>query len=195
MKKALSLILALVMCLSLCACGGNTGSNANTTTANTTTANNTNTTNENSDEIALTLDNYSKYLSVTAFMNNPASTEGLFVGAVNNGMGIPYDGGSTLYVYRHFSSNVTVEGVSTNFNYNDVSLTVRFTGTYKTVDINTRKWNGGNEINSEVTVECNIAGEGSIWEDFSGNGGYMLRKMADVEWEVVAISGTVTPAN
>lgn len=187
MKKALSLLLALVLCLSLCACGGNTGSNENTT--------NEDTTNGNPDEIALTLDNYSKYLSVTAFMHDPASTEGLFVGAVNNGTGISYDGGSTFYVYNHFSSNVKVEGVSTNYNYNDVSLTIRFTGTYKTVDINTNKWNGGNEINSEATVECNIAGEGSVWEDFSGNGGYMLRKMADVEWEVVEICGTVTPAN
>lgn len=190
MKKTFALILALVMCLSLCACGGNVGSNANTTTEN-----NANTTNGNPDEIALTLDNYSKYLSVKAYMSDPASMDGLFVGAVNNGQGINYDGGSSLYVFNHFTSSVQVEGVSTNFNYNDISVTVRFTGTYKTVDINTNKWSSGNEIDSEITVECNIAGEGSVWEKFSGNGGYMLRKMAEVEWEVVAISGTVTPAN
>lgn len=178
MKKALSLILALVMCLSLCACDGNAGSNGNP------------------DEIALTLENYSKYLSVEAKMYEPSIFDGgLNVQAVNNGNGIPYDGGSTFYVYKYFLTSLQVKGVSPNFNYNDVSITIRFKGTYKTVDISTSEWDAGNEINSELTVDCNIAGEGSASGEFSGNGGYMLRKMADVEWEVVAISGTVTPAN
>ena len=172
MKRAISLILAIMMCLSLCACGGK------------------------SDNIKLTLDNYSTYLSVDAKMYNGSIFEdAVNVQAVNNGRGIPYKGGSTtFYVYEKLSTFLEVKGASTNFNYNDVSITVRFTGTYQTVDINTCQWDNGNEINTELTVQCNIAGEGNAFGKFSGNGGYMYDERADVKWEVVAISGTVSPA-
>ena len=49
-KKALSLILALVLCLALYACDNSAG---------------------NFDEVKLSLENYSKYLSIKAKVRNP----------------------------------------------------------------------------------------------------------------------------
>lgn len=185
MKKTISLFLALVLCLSLCACSSSRNSSDGTSNGG------------NSNEVKLTLENYSKYLSITARVNDPSAFDGggLNVQSKNNGAGIPYDGGNTYYVYNYLNQNVFVEGASTNFNYNDISVTVRFTGTYKTVDIQTSEWDSGNEFSSDVIVECDIAGKGGKSEKFTGNGGYLLRDMADIKWEVVAISGTVTPAN
>lgn len=174
MKKSIAIIMALAMCISLCACGGG------------------------KDNIKLTLDNYSTYLSVDARMYNGSLFEdAVNVQHLNNGHGIPYNerGSSTFYVYEKLITSLEVKGVSTNFNYNDVSITVRFTGTYQTVDIDTGEWDSGNEISTELTAKCNIAGEGSAFDKFSGNGGYMYDERADVKWEVVAISGTVSPSN
>lgn len=180
MKRTLSLILALILCIALCACNSDSKKGDETTS--------------NPDEIKLTLENYSKYLDITGRMNDPSFTEGTYVGSLNGGYGIAYEGGSTFYLYKYFNCSTHVEGVSQNYNYNDVKITVRYKGEYQTVDTHTNEWTGGNEVSKEVTIECNIAGEGSFQDKFEGNGGYMLRDMADIEWEVVEISGTLTPA-
>ena len=193
MKKALSLLLALVLCLSLCACGENDTQESQNTELESSVVEESST--ENTNETILTLDNYSQYLNVDACMMDPFDvTKGVNVQAVNNGSGVPYDGGRTFYLYKYFDARLYVEGASSNFNYNDVSVTVRFTGTYQTVDINTSEWDDGNEVNYELSVDCNIAGEGSVSEEFSGNGEYMLYKMSNINVEVISVSGTVTPA-
>ena len=171
MKKTLSLLLALVLCLSLCACGSEGKSNGT----------------------ELTLDNYSNYLTVDARLGDLG--DGVYVGTANFGTGVSFSGGRTYYLYKGFNCWVGVKGVSTNFNYNNVSVTVRFTGKYKTADRETYNWTVGGDINKEVTVNCNIAGEGHISEALSTEGQYVMSDMADVKCEVVAISGTVTPAN
>lgn len=169
MKKALSLILALVLCLSLCACDNSDA---------------------NSDEVKLTLENYSKYLSIKAKVGNPD----IFDGGVKLMHDVPIEGGARSFVYTYFNITLGVEGVSTNFNYNDLSITVRFSGTYKTYDDAAREWDSGNKLDAELTAKCNIAGEGSASTKFYPDGGYVLQEKANVGWEVVAISGTVTPA-
>ena len=169
MKRTISIFLSLVMALSLCACGGK------------------------SNETELTLDNYSTYL--TASVSDPGSEDAVGVHSYNNGYGIPYDGGSTLYLYNHLNTAVTVVGSSTNFNYNDVSVTVRFAGTYKTVDLHTCEWGDAIPVDMEVVAECNISGNGQASDSFSYNDECnMDDAMANVEWEVVAVSGTVSPA-
>jgi len=171
MKRTISIFLSLVMALPLCACGGK------------------------SNETELTLDNYSTYLTVSASVSDPGLEDAVGVHSYNNGYGIPYDGGSTLYLYNHLNTAVTVVGSSTNFNYNDVSVTVRFAGTYKTVDLHTCEWGDAIPVDMEVVAECNISGNGQASDSFSYNDECnMDDSMANVEWEVVAVSGTVSPA-
>ena len=88
MKRTISTFLSLVMALSLCACGGK------------------------SNETELTLDNYSTYLTVSASVSDPGLEDAVGVHSYNNGYGIPYDGGSTLYLYNHLNTAVTVVGSS-----------------------------------------------------------------------------------
>lgn len=164
MKRALSLILALVLCLPLCACN-NTG------------------------EIELTLENYSKYLTIKANVGEPS----IFDGGLRLMYDVPVEGGTRSFVYEYFILNLDVKGVSTNFNYNDISITVRFSGTYQTYTLANGKWNFGNKLDTELTTDCNIAGIGSISTEFYPEDGYVLKERADIEWEVVAISGTITP--
>jgi hypothetical protein len=170
MKKALSLLLALVLCLSLCACGSK----------------------ENSNGTELTLDNYSNYLTVSARLGDSGD---VYVGTANMGHGVKFSGGWTYYLYKELFCAVDIKGVSTNFNYNNISVTVRFTGKYQTADKGTYNWTFGGDIDKEVTVNCNIAGEGYVSEIVLTDKRYVMSDMTDVKWEVVAISGTVTPAS
>lgn len=171
MKRTIAIFLSLVMALSLYACGGK------------------------SNETELTLDNYSTYLTVSANVNNPDFEDAVGVHSYNDGWGIPYDGGSTLYLYNHLKTSVYVRGTSTNFNYNNVSVTVRFVGTYKTVDLHTCEWSNDNPVDMEVIAKCDISGNGKAEDGFSYNDECnMYNSMANVEWEVVAVSGTVSPA-
>ena len=205
LKQISTLIITVMMLISIVACGStsttintagittspNTSETTQATTIITTVAS---TSNKNPNEIELTLDNYSKYLKIGAWISNPSSTEGVNVQAFNSGNGIRYDGGNTYYLFKYFYHSVTVKGVSSNFNYNDIVITIRFTGTYKTVTLNTNEWTDGGEVNTEVTIECNIAGNGSMRDKLEGNGGYMHAEMSNIKYEIVAISGTVTPS-
>lgn len=179
MKKVIALILALVLCLSLCACGG--GSSAPKTTGT-----------------PLTLDNYKDYLTFRVNVSEPSFTEGLSVSNLNFGNGIRYDSdngsGFTFVLYDYFNISASAIGVSTNFNYNDVMITVLVKVNYKTVDIDTNVWTEAAEYETELVFDCNIAGNGGESAVLQGTGKNMLGKMMEYSWEVIDISGTVTPA-
>ena len=175
MKKVISLILALVLCLSLCACGG--GSSTGT---------------------PLTLDNYEDYLAFRVNVSEPSFTEGLSVSNLNSGKGIRYDidtgSGYTFVLYDYFNISASAIGVSTNFNYNDVVITVLVKVNYKTVDIGTNVWTEAEEYETELVFDCNIAGNGGESTVLQGTDKNMLGKMMEYSWEIIDISGNVTPA-
>ena len=169
MKKALSLMLALVMCLSLCACGNSGGS---------------------SDEVTLTMENYSKYLSIDAAVFTPSSSDA----AVNLPNPAKFGDVITSTVYKYFNLRLNVEGVSTNFNYHDVSVTVRFFGKYQIYNRTAESYSIGNTLLAELTAECNIAGDGSSLTEFYPDHGFVFERQPNVDWEIVAVSGSITPA-
>ena len=159
MKKALSLILALVMCLSLCACGG-------------------------SSKVTLDLNNYQQYISVSP--TNSEITKGVTVGQYPN-------------ISRNTALRLSVvaEGVSTNFNYNDVIIKVRFYSSYGTTDLvsYSKAADAGTKQNFDIVLELspNIAGSGDVVELINAPSNKALVEI-DCKYQIISISGTVTPA-
>ena len=126
MKKTLSLLLVLVMCLSLCACSGSAPESAapeTTTTPETTAVPGT----------PLTLDNYDTYLTIFCESNHidKDNYPPFSVQHHNGGNGMKTTTGYTYYLYPLLRTYVYIEGASSNFNYFDVEVTVKFSGTYQ----------------------------------------------------------------
>ena len=146
MKKALSLILALVLCLGLCACG-------------------------NSNKIALTQDNIETYFDIEAYMTR-------------------------IYGYdEDFEVVAKLEGVSENYNYENVSVTFKI--------CRTAMCGNAHEVpyEKEITVTTNIAGDGKTLEHFNEsdicnvtNHSTDFTLEAKSTWEIVSISGYIVPA-
>ena len=102
MKKTLSLILALVLCLSLCACGGDNG-------------------------VKLTLENYESYLKVIGYVTENRDGQishghpGIWMGK--------YSGAYKLYeslFQTQLRGTITVENLAPNYSYEGVEITVKF---------------------------------------------------------------------
>ena len=158
MKKVISMLLALVMCLSLCACG-------------------------KSNDVELTLENYSTYLNVSSIL--------LFTG--EDWLLKPADSANSISCNSQAETKITVTGASTNYDYNNVVITFKVTATYntfsgfeKTEDVVSTE---------ELTVSCDIGGGGTgRVVVFKGRDkSYQIEEnTAKIEWEVVSISGTVT---
>lgn len=126
---------------------------------------------EDDNSIELTLDNYADYLDVEYTCNERNSDE------------IRY--------------TVNVTGVSTNFNYNDVELTVKIEGGYSLYDNREQRIQTGVPHECELTVSTNIAGDGSATNTVEYFDGVMEQKSLEVgntEFEVISVSGNVTPA-
>lgn len=196
MRRAISILLALFMLLSLAACGR--GGEATSTPSET-----ENTPAQNPNAIELTLDNYNKYLQVygRADCNSFSTQDALNVSAVNGGKGIETNNGSwTYYVYKSLILSASVNGLSQNFNYNDIVVTGKLTVKY-------RAYNGNKDENGyeaftdvetfekEIVLECDIAGNASFQEDYKlPDGTYTENSVCIYEFVVTGISGTVTPA-
>lgn len=187
MKRTLALLLALLMVLPLCACG------------------------KKGDEIKLTLDNYKTYLNVTTRTDESGSEVrppyGVRV-STNTIRTILYSGGSCT---------LTISGISENFNYNDVKVVVRATGDYKYIipddgfvtgeltlatttsgityivpDINKM---GVEEVDLTLEAIGDITGHGRDSKEFTfPGGGYSYSAFANCNFEIVEVSGTLTPA-
>lgn len=157
MKKTISLIIIIVMCLSLCACS--TGER-------------------------LDLNNYTQYLSITTVTHN--DSEAVRVGAIPNV--------SRTVALR---PSVKVEGVSSNFNYNNVKIKVRIYGSYGTTDLvsYSQDADAGSMKKFDILLELspNIAGSGYISETIYAPLGKAIVD-CDYDYEIVSISGTVKPA-
>jgi len=160
MKKYLALILVLVMCLSLCACGK---------------------------KIELTADNASKYLDIytVKYMDHSKS--------VKNSSDLGWLGNYWKFQFR-------TEGVSTNFNYDDICIQAKITITYTRYKDLNYIYNAFEEYDTQtvvryVEIETDIAGEGYIELDPIDLGSYYTGEdHLNVEFEIIEISGSVSPA-
>ena len=129
------------------------------------------------DEITLTTENYKDYLTVTPHCG-PYGTETI-VGGKRYCPGV--------------WTEVNVEGVSDNFNYNDVSIVVKIYVTFeKTIDSD-YNYLGSKTMEFEITIDTNIAGDG-VSEHGLHTLDYYMRDQSITKWEIVSISGTLTPA-
>ena len=163
MKKAISIMLVLAICLGMCACGADTKSN----------------------EIELTLDNYKQYLDVKRVEIDDIS-KNVQVGQY------------TAYKCYQLGGVINIAGSTTNFNYNNVKVIVRFSGTYGTGKLETLspKADEGSITNFNEVVELtlNISGNGFINSPLitAPNGKALVE--INGSGEIIGISGTVSPA-
>ncbi len=165
MKRTLALLLALLMALSLCACGGN------------------------SDEIELTLDNYETYLKVDTFLSGDGESvlmPALFADS---------SGSHIVRHYPSARVCSTMSGSSTNFNYNDVKVVVHVTGnwTYRASIGDATLKDMEVDLTLEVTGDITGSGNKEATLSFAGSG-LSYTELADCDIEVVEVSGTLTPA-
>ena len=153
MKKAISLLLALVICLSLCACGGS--------------------------KVELTLENYKTYLDVNIKSFAPGDSDA-------------WRFPDAPHCRSEYIGFVGCAGASTNYDYNDIKITVRF---YGNADIYVDSVKTKYKFDETITVSCDIGGKGnSFVELFEGK---LATRMIDEDsvecsWEIISITGTVS---
>ena len=165
-KRVLGCIMIAVMIVTMCSCGNN-------------------------NEIELTLDNYSDYLDVSVSWYGTG--EKYFL---NNGLKITSNY-EALVMVDSVGMSVEVSGVSTNFNYNDVTITLKIKGNYNCYDfLNIDGPEYTYDYESILTVDTNISGSGSN-SDFIELSDHLVTHdyLISGEYEIIEISGTVTPVN
>ncbi len=165
MKRTLALFLALLMALSLCACGGG------------------------DDGIELSLDNYETYLKIHTYMLEEGTPLQL---SFSNGVQLP-DGSIQVVLYPEAGCELVIDGASENFNYNDVKVVAHVTGNWKYRGLNGET--GDQEVDLTLEVTGDITGRGQESKTFKFPADcWSCRQLADCDIEIVEVSGTLTPA-
>ena len=143
------------------------------------------------DSIVLTMDNYQQYLNVSSSWNLTGSENGLFQDVCPEQT---KDGRTTWSWEKEIGYRASVKGASTNFNYNDVVVVFKVSGTYDTFDLENGEWvrEEDNPIDLTIEVTTNIAGEGDDFQTIS-SGRWIHENLVNSTIEVVSVSGTVTP--
>ena len=183
MKKNI-IVLMLIVCMVVSACGNSNGENTDKTKLN-----------ENG-EIQLSSENYSQYLDVTvnAYANGP------------DGLGWKFDrifGGDEGYMYPQVYVWLQCKGKSSIFNYNNIQIKVKVSGSYLTVkaietinevDIKTET-KKTEDFKTELEIKGDIVGNGESLETIKLPS-YYYASDKSVTWkmESIEVSGTVTPA-
>ncbi len=151
-----------------------------------------------SKDIELTLDNYEQYLNVSGSTGTTWDFTSGHAYNVQHRDGLKRtDGGTSFYIYRQILPTFTVEGVSTNYNYNDIQITIRIYGDYTIYDAREVTVADTCSVDKEIVIDkINVAGEGRYDEvielpEETGT----IDDYVNLNWEVVGISGTVTPVN
>lgn len=142
-------------------------------------------------EIELTMDNYSDYLDITINSTGygtrlEAKDWGQIMAIVNKSNSVKWSFYPKIYM------GVEVKGVSNNFNYENVIVSVEFEGSYYAFRFNQESKQ--EYIKEIVRVDnCNIAGTGenSITYQIPNNG----YTQDFVKGRVIGISGKVIPVN
>lgn len=184
MKKTIALLLAIIVLALLCSCGSQDSEPANDPNA-----------------IKITAENFDKYFKTTQKScscdsfdaDNAVNVSGVF-GQYGFDLGT---GSTTLYFYKKIDSiSVIIEGASPNFNYNDIEVTFKCSGTYKEIVGITpnSKIGDAKDFSTELKVKCNIAGEGEAFTEYAlPEGHYTCSELINAKWEIVSVSGTITP--
>ena len=146
------------------------------------------------DSIALTMDNYQQYLNVSSSWNLTGSEEGLFKNVCPEQT---KDGRTSWSWKKEIGYRASVKGASTNFNYDDVVVVLKVSGTYDTFDMEYGeygKWvrEEDNPIDLTMEITTNIAGEGDDFQTISSSR-WIHENLVNSTIEVVSVSGTVTP--
>lgn len=145
--------------------------------------------------VLLTIDNYENYLNVGVQAKKFGPLD------YARAMGLNKDIGS--YVYTGIELNSYVRGKSSNYDYNDVKVTVKCTGYYVPFSAeNQKKINKGDvtlaeyilnnrvDVDETFTMTTDIIGSGSASGQIKIQDGYwILDSDLSVSYEVVAISG------
>ena len=192
MRKILVLLISAILCASLAACNGD----PNASTSDTNTENTDGQTTEANNDIELTMDNYKKYLDIS---NISIQNSGEYYQVKY------FDDDDVYYIdgYDEIRFEASVEGASPNFIYNDVYVTVRFSGKYDAFDFVVFDASDiifDEAFDFDITVEANVAGNGSDlyiidiggWGS-TGGSFFSNRDFFEVSAEVVNITGSVTP--
>lgn len=130
------------------------------------------------DTINLTMDNYEDYLDIEVDYN---------VGGYSTQLP-----GYSFYFYDTIKGNVKVTGASTNYDYNNVEVEVKISGTYDLYQKTSQKYSRGTEkeLDKTIIVKCNVGGSGE--KSFSESLlGYTYMKSIDARYEIVNISGSI----
>lgn len=134
----------------------------------------------------LTIENYSDYLTVDVYCEGGGESHRYEI--------IKYSDGRQVLTYPYYEGikgGISIKGVSTNYNYEDVSVTIKFSGTYGACLKGEYKQDEKFEF--EVTCDTNIAGEGYASELFDLVGGYTTQN-SDVDYTYeIEIKGSVVP--
>ena len=149
--------------------------------------------NDKSNAVELTLENYQKYLSVTCSNSLGGQMD---VGTV---AGLGKEVGSL--VYTTIESALSVEGKSSNFNYEDVEVTVKISGYYVPLNygIDSSEFeeyflNNMNPIDFTLTVDTDISGNGKDSNVINLDNDCWIEKAGvSIDYEIVEIKGKVMP--
>ena len=129
--------------------------------------------------IELTMENYEDYLTV----NVTTGTTG--DGYKVHGISDPF--------YKEIQNNITVEGVSDNYNYEDVKVEAEITVKYTPYS-----WSGLDQddvlFTETLSTTCNVAGDGSDSTLTNVQDGYTTNLFMAYDYEVTKVSGSVVPA-
>ncbi len=187
MKKILLILLALTVCVSMCACGDNNDTN-NINDTNDSNANNnassSNGASKDDGSIELTLENYEKYFSIVVDIADSSGEDALYVG-------------------------VYAQPKSTNFNYNDIVVKATIEGEYLARYDFAPYHDAPNSVvrepfSKEISVELDISGNAleriyvcDILPNWTIQNLYRGNEDKEDSYAIltiVSISGTVTPA-
>ena len=181
MKKFLLILLTLMMCVSMCACGDNNDTNDSNANNN---ASSSNGVSKDDGSIEITLENYEKYFSIVADIADSSGEDALYVG-------------------------VYAQPKSTNFNYNDIVVKATIEGEYLARYDFAPYHDAPNSVvresfSKEIRIELDISGNAleriyvcDILPNWTIQNLYRGNEDKEDSYAIltiVSISGTVTPA-
>ena len=172
MKKVLLILLALTMCVSMCACGSDDSTNNKNT-------NGANSVSKNDESITLTLDNYEQYLNI---VNVFCDTEDQRIYATIN-----IKARSTNFNYNNVKVEINFKGsYKASLTEYDAQL-----GGVKILDSYTDNYNCNHTVTLDIAGnyfnEYDIV---TLKQDYTSQS----KDITDFDYTIVGISGTVTPA-
>ncbi len=153
----------------------------------------------------LTMENYKNYLEVEEITcSNWGSSSTVFYYDFNSRADIDR---TDLQAYKQIRFAVEIKGASTQYIYNDVSVTLHFEGKYTSFGMllysssYARFFDVTNDakerdVSFDITVKGNVAGNGDgVFILDIPDRQYSIRDYFDVSCEVVSVSGSVTLAS